>query len=123
RVIILAAFFLTFLGCCAALPAKLEDNSNPLIGIPILFEESTGTGSKRQDDSAPVAYALLLSKLDGSERDIDSTLVEKRDVKEKDQEDLETAAGTNALRPLFVYRQQLAYRQRLRDSNRRGYRF
>ena len=40
-----------------------------------------------------------------------------------DDDDLETAAGTNVLRPLFVYRQQLAYRERLKKSNRRNIRF
>ncbi|XP_015589163.1 uncharacterized protein LOC107264897 [Cephus cinctus] len=38
-------------------------------------------------------------------------------------DDLETAAGTNVLRPLFVYRQQVAYRQRIRQGGRRGNRF
>lgn len=50
--------------------------------------------------------------------------IEKRDLSVGHaNDDLETAAGTNILRPLFVYRQQLAYRQRLRDAIRRGYRF
>ncbi|XP_015120531.1 uncharacterized protein LOC107043510 [Diachasma alloeum] len=30
----------------------------------------------------------------------------------KPKDDMETAAGTNLLRPLFVYRQQMAYRER-----------
>ncbi|XP_011503506.1 PREDICTED: uncharacterized protein LOC105366683 [Ceratosolen solmsi marchali] len=30
--------------------------------------------------------------------------------------DLDTAAGTNVLRPLFVYRQQLAYRDRVKKG-------
>lgn len=115
-------FFLAFLGCCTALPVKL-DNSKPLASISTLLEEPTDLRSKRQDDSVPVAYAFLLSKLDGSEGDFDGTLIEKRDVKEQDQGDLETAAGTYVLRPLFVYRQQLAYRQRVRDTYRRGNRF
>ncbi|KAK2585532.1 hypothetical protein KPH14_010174 [Odynerus spinipes] len=47
--------------------------------------------------------------------------IEKRHVPEQHpSDDLQTAAGTNVLRPLFVYRQQLAYRQRLRDAIRRG---
>ncbi|XP_003484608.1 uncharacterized protein LOC100746404 [Bombus impatiens] len=115
-------FFLTFLGCSTAFPVKL-DNSKSLASISTLLEEPTDLRSKRQDDSSPVAYAFLLSKLDGSEGDFDGTLVEKRDVKEQDQGDLETAAGTYVLRPLFVYRQQLAYRQRVRDMNRRENRF
>ncbi|XP_043283400.1 uncharacterized protein [Venturia canescens] len=39
---------------------------------------------------------------------------------EETQDDLETAAGTNVLRPLFVYRQQLAYRERARKAGRRS---
>lgn len=46
--------------------------------------------------------------------------IEKRSAEEADDDDLETAAGTNVLRPLFVYRQQVAYRQRARDAIRRG---
>ena len=41
---------------------------------------------------------------------------------ENGEADLETAAGTNVLRPLFVYRQQLAHRQRIRKSGRRDVR-
>lgn len=36
------------------------------------------------------------------------------------EDDLETAAGTNLLRPLFVYRQQMAYRERNRKTGRRA---
>lgn len=39
---------------------------------------------------------------------------------EENNDDLETAAGTNVLRPLFVYRQQLAYRERARKAGRRS---
>ncbi|XP_017764376.1 PREDICTED: uncharacterized protein LOC108553842 [Eufriesea mexicana] len=120
KAIVIVSFLL--LNCCVALPLNLEDNSTPLVSIPILLQESTGYESKR-NDLPLVRYALLLSKLDGSEENFDGSLVEKRSVKEKDQEDLETAAGTYALRPLFVYRQQLAYRQRIRDAGRRGSRF
>ena len=34
-------------------------------------------------------------------------------------DDLETAAGTNVLRPLFVYRQQVATRERNRKAGAR----
>lgn len=40
--------------------------------------------------------------------------LKKRSAEEVD--DLETAAGTNVLRPLFVYRQQLAYRDRVKKG-------
>lgn len=45
--------------------------------------------------------------------------IKKRSIEETNNDnDLETAAGTNILRPLFVYRQQVAYRQRARDAIR-----
>lgn len=47
---------------------------------------------------------------------IDEGAIKKRSV-----EDLETAAGTNVLRPLFVYRQQLAYREKVK-AKRAGFR-
>lgn len=57
------------------------------------------------------------------EGDNDKDTLIKRSIEgESNDDDLETAAGTNALRPLFVYRQQVAYRQRIRNANRRGYR-
>ncbi|XP_051162984.1 uncharacterized protein LOC127282649 [Leptopilina boulardi] len=42
----------------------------------------------------------------------------KRSLKE--YKDLDTAAGTNILRPLFVYRQQVEYRKRIKKNNNRG---
>ncbi|CAK9803305.1 hypothetical protein ANTPLA_LOCUS3539 [Anthophora plagiata] len=112
---IVVAFLVVFFGCSAALPVKLEDNPSAIVGIPVLYQES-GLENK----GSPIMYGLLLSKLEGPEDDVNGdALVEKREVKENDQEDLETAAGTYALRPLFVYRQQLAYRQRVREAYRR----
>lgn len=108
---IVTVYLLILLGCCAAFPVKPEDNSSPLI---FLQEKPINLGNKVRDNSSPVAYILFLSKLDGSERKFDGISIEKRNVEEN--EDLETAAGTYALRPLFVYRQQVAYRQRLRNS-------
>ncbi|KOC63139.1 hypothetical protein WH47_02648, partial [Habropoda laboriosa] len=116
---IVVAFLVALFGYSAALPVKLEDNPSPVVGIPILFQESTGLENKGQYGSSPIIYGLLLSKLDRLEEDVNSGLIEKREVKENDQEDLETAAGTYALRPLFVYRQQLAYKQRVREAYRR----
>lgn len=111
---IVTVYLLVLLGCCAAFPVKPEDNSSPLITNPIFLQEPINLGNKAQDNSSPVAYILFPSKLDGSERKFDGISIEKRNVEEN--EDLESAAGTYALRPLFVYRQQVAYRQRLRNS-------
>lgn len=36
----------------------------------------------------------------------------KQEGEEEPEDDLMTAAGTNLMRPLFVYRQQMAYRDR-----------
>ncbi|KAL7303336.1 hypothetical protein TKK_0004525 [Trichogramma kaykai] len=41
-----------------------------------------------------------------------------QEEKEQHEEDLETAAGTNVLRPLFVYRRQLAYKNRNRRAKK-----
>lgn len=45
-------------------------------------------------------------------REIEPGTLDKQLVKSDSADDLETAAGTNLLRPLFVYRQQMAYRDR-----------
>ncbi|XP_031366184.1 uncharacterized protein LOC116185597 [Apis dorsata] len=110
---IVIVHLLVLLGCCAAFPVKPEDDTSPLVN-PIFLQEPTNLGNKVEDNSSPVAYILFLSKLDGSKRNFDGISMEKRNVVE--DEDLEPAAGTYALRPLFVYRQQVAYRQRLRNS-------
>ncbi|XP_046425076.1 uncharacterized protein LOC124182187 [Neodiprion fabricii] len=80
-----------------------------------LQEEGT-TAIVSQEDSTIASTTLV--PLVGQD-------LEKRSVEvvPKANEDLETAAGTNLLRPLFVYRQQVAYRQRIRNARRRGSRF
>ncbi|CAL7935823.1 unnamed protein product [Xylocopa violacea] len=113
--------FLTFLGCCAAFPA-LPDNSSPIVAIPVFLQEPESPGNNRRDSSSPVAY-MLLDKLTLPEEHPGGALIEKRNVKKIDEEDLETAAGNFALRPLFVYRQQMANRQRVREANSRRNRF
>lgn len=105
-------FFLALFGSSIALPVKPDSKLGPVVRIPIFLEEFN-------DESSPVLYTLLLSKLNEPENIIDDKLIEKREAKEEEQDDLETAAGNYALRPLFVYRQQLAYRQRVRDAYRR----
>lgn len=112
---IVTVHLLVLLGCCAAFPVKPEEtNTGPLAIDPIFLQEPTNLGNVVEDNSSPVAYILFLGKLDGPERKFDRVSIEKRNVEEN--EDLEPAAGTYALRPLFVYRQQVAYRQRLRNS-------
>ncbi|XP_029055251.1 uncharacterized protein LOC114882532 [Osmia bicornis bicornis] len=107
------AFFLALFGSSIALPVKPDSKLGPVVRIPILLEDFN-------DESSPALYTLLLSKLNEPENIIDDKLIEKREAKEEEQQDdLETAAGNYALRPLFVYRQQLAYRQRVRDAYRR----
>jgi len=66
-------------------------------------------------------YALSKDSDTTIDRNVDSfSDVEKRNAEEVSDNDLETAAGTNVLRPLFVYRQQVAYRQRVREAIQRG---
>lgn len=115
---------LTLFGVCASLPVKQEDQADPIVGIPILIREPTALDNKLQDESSPkFTYALLLGKLDRANGNSGDAVIEKRSATDEGQDDLETAAGTYALRPLFVYRQQLAYRQRSRDAYRRRNRF
>lgn len=54
----------------------------------------------------------------------DRTLINSEIIKKRSVEDLETAAGSNVLRPLFVYRQQLAYREKIKKgvAKRAGFR-
>ncbi|XP_054012435.1 uncharacterized protein LOC128894615 [Hylaeus anthracinus] len=111
---------LTLVSCCAAFPVRPEGNLGPIVGV--LIQQPAGLdGGPRE--SSPIAYAVLLDDSEMPEAAPGAALVEKRDVQEEEPEDLETAAGTYALRPLFVYRQQLAYRERVREANRRGNRF
>ncbi|XP_003424219.2 uncharacterized protein LOC100677900 [Nasonia vitripennis] len=84
-------------------PVDLE-NTDPL--------ENVDTAAQ-----TPQVYLIIAESLDDPEiigTPADEDDVEKRSAEESD--DLETAAGTNVLRPLFVYRQQLAYRERVKKG-------
>lgn len=117
-------FLLALVGCAVALPLRPERSSDPLTDAPILEEqEHTEITSQPQEQSTPLAYTLLFGKLNSAEEASSSDPMEKRSAKVAEEDDLETAAGTYALRPLFVYRQQLAYRQRVRDAIRRRNQF
>lgn len=88
-----------------------------LFAVPVFIQKFDETQPAIDED--PV-YALN----DGS-KIVDDTEnsfnIKKRSIEETNNDnDLETAAGTNILRPLFVYRQQVAYRQRARDAIRQG---
>lgn len=110
----------------------------PIIAIPTFLEEDQrnlavlpAEANEKEEIFVPNVLLILGGYLTDPENSFsgeggfvnsESTgRIEKRDVPvEHAIDDLETAAGTNILRPLFVYRQQLAYRQRLRDAIRRG---
>lgn len=116
--------FLALAGCSVALPVRPPNDLGLLVGVPVLIEDPTVSQKKQQDGSTPMVYGLLLSKLVETDDNVDGGPIEKRSVDEDAAaDDLETAAGTYALRPLFVYRQQLAYRERVREAIRRGNRF
>lgn len=104
-------FALLFVACSYALPLRTASVYDaPLLIVPIIVQE---LDDSRTSINAEPTYALNDSKaMDGS--------IEKRSTEDDDDDDLVTAAGTNVLRPLFVYRQQIAYRQRARDAIRRG---
>lgn len=86
-------------------------DDSPLLIVPVIVQ--------KLDDSQPLMDEKPMYALD-SKVVADNFNIEKRSTEEVDDDDLETAAGTNVLRPLFVYRQQVAYRQRVRDAIRRG---
>lgn len=117
------AVFLALAGCSVALPVGTPSGQEALVGVPVLIQDPAGF--RPGEGSSAMIYGLLLSKLIEPE-DVTGHVspIEKRSATEDDgQDDLETAAGTYALRPLFVYRQQLAYRERVREASRRGNRF
>lgn len=90
-----------------------------LFAVPIFIEDFDET--QAAIDEEPI-YPLHDDSNNKIEDDTENSFdVEKRSIEETNNDnDLETAAGTNLLRPLFVYRQQVAYRQRARDAIRRG---
>jgi len=112
----MAATFVTFLAllfiaCSYALPLRTASMyGSPFLVVPIIVQEF--------DDPQTLINEKPLYTLNDGSKEPDSN-IEKRSTEEAD-DDLETAAGTNILRPLFVYRQQVAYRQRARDAIRRG---
>jgi hypothetical protein len=106
------AFALLFVVCSFASPLRVAS----VYDSPILLHEL----EEPHIDQEPV-YALNKDSDRAMDGNTDSSSdVEKRSAEEANDDDLETAAGTNVLRPLFVYRQQVAYRQRVKEANRRG---
>lgn len=104
------AFALLFVACSYASPLRMATIASPVLVVPV-FVQDLDTPQSAVDEM----YALNDSKI----AEDTANSIEKRSVEETD--DLETAAGTNVLRPLFVYRQQIAYRQRARENAiRRG---
>ncbi|KYM95494.1 hypothetical protein ALC62_13923 [Cyphomyrmex costatus] len=108
-------FTLLLVACSYASPLRMMSMyDSPILVVPVVVQELDDPQTLMNKESM---YALN----DGSKvNDIATSNIEKRSVEEANDDDLETAAGTNVLRPLFVYRQQVAYRQRARDAFRRG---
>lgn len=105
-------FVLLFVACSYASPLRTTLYNSPVFVLPVFVQDLDAPQSTMDGETM---YALNDSDI--AEDRVNS--VEKRSVEETD--DLETAAGTNVLRPLFVYRQQIAYRQRAREEAiRRG---
>nr|XP_012232040.1 PREDICTED: uncharacterized protein LOC105677747 [Linepithema humile] len=103
-------FVLLFVVCSYASPLRTATMYGfPVFVVPVFVQDLDIPQSAIDED------ALNNSKI----AEDTANSIEKRSVEETD--DLETAAGTNVLRPLFVYRQQIAYRQRARENAiRRG---
>ncbi|KAM0734589.1 hypothetical protein ACS0PU_011408 [Formica fusca] len=112
-------FALLFVTCSYASPLRMANIYGSLFAVPIFIEDFDET--QTAIDEQPI-YPLNDDSNNKIEGDTENSFdVEKRSIKEtNNDDDLETAAGTNLLRPLFVYRQQVAYRQRARDAIRRG---
>ncbi|XP_011704288.1 PREDICTED: uncharacterized protein LOC105459744 [Wasmannia auropunctata] len=108
-------FALLSIACSYASPLRTASiYGSPLLVVPIIVQELDDPQALTNEKSM---YALN----DNSKIANDIVNLEKRSAEEaNNDDDLETAAGTNVLRPLFVYRQQVAYRQRARDAVRRG---
>lgn len=89
-----------------------------LFAVPVLIQELDET--QPAIDEEPI-YPLNDDPKIMMDDTENSFNIKKRSIEETNNDnDLETAAGTNILRPLFVYRQQVAYRQRARDAIRQG---
>ncbi|EFN83907.1 hypothetical protein EAI_00461 [Harpegnathos saltator] len=125
--VIVFALLLAGITCSYALPLRVAIIYGPpsLLAMPVLvrgFEEPR-VGTDEESKGTDALYTL-----NGDLASASSFNVVKRNVQgaadgdgdDGDDDDLETAAGSNVLRPLFVYRQQIAYRQRAREAIRRG---
>lgn len=133
--VFVSVFFLA-VSCSYASPINRASVFQPVIAVPIFLEKKTNVevlpSEEGKEEAVAPSVLLVVGYLNDEENvfskdntDLNQNRIEKRNaVAEKNANgDLETAAGTNILRPLFVYRQQLAYRQRLREAVRRGNRF
>ncbi|XP_011050248.1 PREDICTED: uncharacterized protein LOC105143555 [Acromyrmex echinatior] len=107
-------FALLFVACSYASPLRMMSMfGSPILVVPVLVQELDDPQTLINKESV---YALNDDfKVPNN---IATSNIEKRSVEEANDDDLEIAAGTNVLRPLFVYRQQVAYRQRARDAVR-----
>lgn len=108
-------FALLFAACSYASPLRMASiYDSPLLIVPVVIQNLDDPQALINEEPM---YGLNddFKVADG----IANPSIEKRSTEEVD-DDLETAAGSNVLRPLFVYRQQVAYRQRVKDAIRRG---
>ncbi|XP_012057521.1 PREDICTED: uncharacterized protein LOC105620639 [Atta cephalotes] len=110
---IVTFFALLFIACSYASPLRMMSMyDSPILVVPVFVQELDDPQALINKESM---YAL---NDDFKVANIATPNIEKRSVEEENDDDLEIAAGTNVLRPLFVYRQQVAYRQRARDAVR-----
>lgn len=99
------------LALCLVTMLQIEVGAKPVQGENVSITEKSNPlkVTNYKIETTPVPWVQLAS--------INKEVV-KREA--KDDADLETAAGTNILRPLFVYRQQVEYRRRIKKNNNRG---
>ncbi|XP_029160018.1 uncharacterized protein LOC114932013 [Nylanderia fulva] len=113
-------FALLFVACSYASPLRMATlHGSSLLAVPVFVEDLDET--QAAIDEEPISIYLLSDDSKIADESKNVMNVKKRSIEKTDaDDDLETAAGTNILRPLFVYRQQVAYRQRVRNAIRRG---
>lgn len=93
----------------------LETNAAPMPEGP----SSITPELKKYEDFINYQYAEINGPVHHRSQRMSRSILDQESSQELD-DDLETAAGTNLLRPLFVYRQQMAYRERSRKDGRRA---
>ncbi|XP_066602885.1 uncharacterized protein [Prorops nasuta] len=111
-----------------ALPTN-RDQLRELLIAPLIDQRDLEPQTLKNKNMEIPVYAIVVMNADTEDTKDANTYdsrkpdtnrkIDKRSAKESNDDDLETAAGSNVLRPLFVYRQQIAYKQRIKNRRNR----